>query len=248
MTKVPAPSSAPSATKRGQGRPKSSPVPAGQDEPQTSLAEKAYATLEEMIVTMQIPPGSAVSEAGLSTMLGIGRTPIRVAIQRLAQEKLVMVLPQRGIIVSEINVGSQLRLLEVRRELERLVVKSAARRANAEELKRFHEIAKGLEKASRTNDETTFMRLDREFNLLSLSVARNEHLSVAMSLTHSLSRRFWYIHYKQVADMPLAARLHANIARAIADRDEAAAAAASDALIDYLEEFTRATLDMGLQR
>jgi DNA-binding GntR family transcriptional regulator len=217
-------------------------------EPQQSLTEKAYAILEEMIVTLQIPPGSAVSEAGLSTMLGIGRTPIRVALQRLAQEKLVIILPQRGIIVSEINVGSQLRLLELRRELERLVVRSATRRATEEELKRFREIAKGLEKASRTNDETTFMRLDREFNQLSLAAARNEHLSASMSLTHSLSRRFWYIHYKQVADMPLAARLHADVARAIADRDEAAAAAASDKLMDYLEDFTRATLDMPPQR
>lgn len=217
-------------------------------EPQLSLTEKAYADLEEMIVTMQLAPGSAVSEAGLSALLGIGRTPIREALQRLAREKLVVILPQRGIIVSEINVGSQLRLLEVRRELERLIAKSAARRATEEELKRFREIAKGLEKAAKTNDETTFMRLDREFNLLSAAAARNEFLSASMSLTHSLSRRFWYIHYKQAADMPLAARLHADVARAIADRDEVAAARASDKLIDYLEEFTRATLDMGLQR
>jgi DNA-binding GntR family transcriptional regulator len=160
----------------------------------------------------------------------------------------VIILPQRGIIVSEINVGSQLRLLELRRELERLVVRSAARRATEEELKRFREIANGLEKASKTNDETTFMRLDREFNLLSLVAARNEYLSVSMSLTHSLSRRFWYIHYKQVADMPLAAHLHANVARAIADRDETAASTASDKLMDYLEDFTRATLDMPRQR
>lgn len=217
-------------------------------EPQPSLTEKAYADLEEMIVTMQLAPGSAVSEAGLSALLGIGRTPIREALQRLAREKLVVILPQRGIIVSEINVGSQLRLLEVRRELERLIAKNATRRATEEELKRFREIAKGLEKAAKMNDETTFMRLDREFNLLSAAAARNEFLSASMSLTHSLSRRFWYIHYKQAADMPLAARLHADVARAIADRDEVAAARASDKLIDYLEEFTRATLDMGLQR
>lgn len=215
-------------------------------EPQLSLTEKAYADLEEMIVTMQLPPGSAVSEAGLSARLGIGRTPIREALHRLAREKLVIILPQRGIIVSEINVGSQLRLLEVRRELERLIAKSAARRATEEELKRFREIAKGLEKASTTNDETTFMRLDREFNLLSAAAARNEFLSTSMSLIHSLSRRFWYIHYKQVADMPLAARLHADVARAIADRNETAAAKASDKLLDYLEEFTRATLDAGM--
>jgi Transcriptional regulators len=215
-------------------------------EPHLTLTETAYADLEEMIVTMQLPPGSTVSEAGLSARLGIGRTPIREALHRLARERLVVIMPQRGIIVSEINVGSQLRLLEVRRELERLIARSAARRATEAELKRFREIAKELEAAAKTNDATIFLRLDREFNHLSATAARNEFLSGSMSLIHSLSRRFWYVHYQQVADMPLAARLHANVARAIADRDEAKAAIASDLLLDYLEEFTRATLDMGM--
>jgi DNA-binding GntR family transcriptional regulator len=214
-------------------------------EPHQTLTEKAYADLEEMIVTMQLPPGSTVSEAGLSALLGIGRTPIREALHRLARERLVVIMPQRGIIVSEINVGSQLRLLELRRELERLIARSAARRATETELQRFREIATGLEAAAKTNNPTTFLRLDREFNQLAATAARNEFLSGSMALIHSLSRRFWYVHYQRVADMPLAAKLHANVARAIADRDEHAAAAASDALLDYLEEFTRATLDVG---
>jgi DNA-binding GntR family transcriptional regulator len=99
-----------------------------------------------------------------------------------------------------------------------------------------------MEEAGRSNDDTTFMRLDREFNLLVLKSARNEFATGAMMLVHGLSRRFWYIHYKQVADMPRAARLHAEMARAIADGDQERAAKASDALMDYIEEFTRATL------
>jgi DNA-binding GntR family transcriptional regulator len=64
-----------------------------------------------------------------------------------------------------------------------------------------------------------------------------------MMLMHGLSRRFWYIHYKQVADMPLTARQHADIARAIAGGDAEAAGAAVDRLMDYIEKFTRATVD-----
>jgi DNA-binding FadR family transcriptional regulator len=60
-----------------------------------------------------------------------------------------------------------------------------------------------------------------------------------------LSRRFWYIHYKEAADLPLAARLHADIARAIAAADRDAAGAASDRLMDYIEAFTRGTLTSG---
>jgi DNA-binding GntR family transcriptional regulator len=195
-----------------------------------------------LIVRLELPPGSAVSEAMLSERLGIGRTPIREALQRLARERLVQILPRRGVIVSDINVKGQLRLIELRREVERLVVRSAARRATEAERKRFAELADRFEKSARQNDDTTFMRVDREYNDLSVSAAKNEFAAGAMSLMHSLSRRFWYMHYKQAADMPEVAKLHADIARAIAAGDEDAAGAASDRLLDMVESFTRATV------
>lgn len=210
-------------------------------DPET-LSDRAYRELEEAIVTLRIAPGTVVSESLLSKRLGIGRTPIREAIQRLARERLMVIMPRRGIVVSEINIQTQLRLLEARRELERLLARCAARRATAQERARFEMIGQAMEEAGRRNDDTIFMRLDREFNLLVLDAARNEFASGAMALMHGLSRRFWYIHYKEVADLPLAARLHAEIARTISHGDQAAAAAASDALLDYIESFTRATL------
>ena len=207
-----------------------------------SLTDRAYAELEEMIVTLKLAPGAAVSEAELVNRLGIGRTPIREALQRLARERLVVILPRRGIIVSEVNVGRQLRLHEVRRELERLIARTAARRATGEQRARFRELARLFEKSARVNDDITFMRTDREFNLLCSSAAHNEFAAGAMTLMHGLSRRFWYIHYKEAADMPLTAKLHADIARAIADNDEDRAANASDKLLDVIEKFTRNTV------
>jgi DNA-binding GntR family transcriptional regulator len=210
--------------------------------PAQSLTDLAYLHLEEMIVTLKLQPGKAVSESELSSHLGIGRTPIREALQRLAREKLVQILPRRGIIVSEINVASQLRLLEVRRELERLIARSAARRATDEEKAEFRRLAAAFEKSAKVNDDVTFMRTDRDFNLLCSAAAHNEFAAGAMGLMHSLSRRFWYIHYEQSADMPLTAKLHADIARAIADGDEERAARASDRLLDAIEKFTRAAV------
>ena len=195
-----------------------------------------------MIVTLKLAPGAAISEAELSQALDIGRTPIREALQRLARESLVSILPRRGILVSEINVKRQLRLLEVRRELERLIARSAARRATDAERARFLELADRFEKSARVNDDVTFMRTDREFNTLCSSASHNEFAAGAMSLMHSLSRRFWYIHYKQAADMPMTAKLHADIAQAIAVGDEERAAKASDKLINAIEKFTRATV------
>ena len=207
-----------------------------------SLTELAYLQLEEMIVTLKLAPGQVVSEGELSVLTGIGRTPIREALQRLAREKLVVIMPRRGIVVSEINVKSQLKLLEVRRELERLIATAAARRATPDERERLRELARQFEKSARTDDDVTFMRTDREFNELCSAAAHNEFAAGAMSLMHSLSRRFWYIHYKQAADMPATAKLHADIARAIADGDEDRAARASDKLLDAIEKFTRGTV------
>lgn len=207
-----------------------------------SLTERAYARIEELIVTLRLAPGTAVSETELSQRLEIGRTPIREALQRLARERLVTILPRRGILVSEININSQLRLLEVRREVERLIARSAARRASDGERKRFLDIARTFTSSARRNDEVSFMRVDREFNELSVAAARNEFAAGAMSLMHALSRRFWYIHFKQAADMPLTAKLHADIARAIAAGDETAAGNALDRLLDNIEAFTRASV------
>ena len=232
------------ATRASPARPKPTRRKLGQAE--QTLTDRAYGALEEMIVTLQLAPGAAVSEAELSQRLAIGRTPIREALQRLAREKLVQILPRRGVIVSDINVKTQLRLLEVRREVERLVARSAARRALPEERERFVALANGFERAARTNDDLAFMRTDHEFNELSTLAARNEFAAATMRLMQPLSRRFWYVHYKLAADMPESARLHAAIARKIAAADEEAAALATDALLDTIETFTRATLSAEL--
>jgi DNA-binding GntR family transcriptional regulator len=206
-----------------------------------TLTERAWRALEEEIVTLRLPPGAAVGEAMLSERLGIGRTPIREALQRLAREHLVRIMPRRGIVVTEIDPRAQLRLLEVRRELERMLARAAATRADAGERARFAAIAREMMESAVGNEETAFLRLDREFNLLLLAAARNEFAEAAMSVMHGLARRFWYIHWRESADLPAAARLHAAVARAIAAGRADQAAAAADALMDYLEDFTRAT-------
>lgn len=208
-----------------------------------TMADRAYRELEELIVTLQLPPGTVLSEQALAQRLELGRTPVREALQRLARDGLVVILSRRGVLVSEINLRSQLRLLEVRRELERLMARAAAERGTAAEAQTFSEIARGMREAAAETDDLAFMRLDRQFNLLVSQAARNEFATRSMGLTYGLSRRFWYQHYKEAADLPLAAKLHAELAEAIAARTPTEAARASDRLIDYIESFTRKTLD-----
>jgi len=210
-----------------------------------TLTERAYRVLEEMIVTLALPPGEAVSEALLSERLRIGRTPVREALQRLARERLVVILPRRGIVVAAVDVREQLRLLEVRREIERLMARTAARRADPAQRDGLRAIADGMDRAAPDGDETAFLRLDRKLNLLVIEATRNEFAAAAMALVHGLSRRFWFIHWRRSADLPEAARVHAALARAIADGEPETAAAASDRLLDYIEAFTQATASAG---
>ena len=208
-----------------------------------SLTERAYSLIEELIATLQLAPGEVLSETALSQRLDIGRTPVREALQRLAREGLVTILPRRGILVSDFNVKSQLRMLEVRREIERLLARSAAERANDEERVRLGEIAAEMRAAAKSDDDIRFMRLDKEFNQLVTGAARNEFAAKTIALMAGLSRRFWFMHHQHVDDLPEAAERHARVAEAVANGDLSAAADASDALLAYVESITRAAVD-----
>ncbi len=209
-----------------------------------TLTERAYRALEEEIVTLRLKPSQVLSEQMLSATFKIGRTPIREALQRLAREGLVAILPRKGILVSDINPRNQLLVLEVRRELERLLSRAGAERATKEQREQLQEIARGMDRASKANDDIAFMRLDRELNRLMIDAGHNDYAARSMKLLQGLSRRFWYMHYREAADLPLCARLHANQARAIAQGNGDAAARASDKLMDYVENFTRRTVSV----
>lgn len=210
-----------------------------------SLTDQAYVRLEELIVTLQLEPGAVLSESVLSRDLGFGRTPIREALQRLAREGLVTILPRKGVLVSEVNPRRQLLVLEARRELERLLARLCAMRRADDERELFLDIADEMERVAQANDGIGFMRQYQSLSALVAKAARNEYASNAMQLLRGISRRFWFMYYKERADLVVWARLHADLARRVADADPEAAAEAADRLIDYAEEFTRSTLDTG---
>jgi DNA-binding GntR family transcriptional regulator len=207
-----------------------------------TLTEQAYNRLEEMIVTLRLAPGAVLSEQALATELTIGRTPVREALQRLSHEGLVLVLPRKAIIVTDTDPRRQLLVLEVRRELERLLARASSERATDAERARFLAIADGMSAAAAANDDIAFMRLDREMNGLLIQAAHNDYAARSMRFLNGHSRRFWYQHYKEAADLPKCARLHADEARVIAKGNGPRAMAASDKLLDYVESFTRATV------
>lgn len=205
------------------------------------LSERAYRELEELIVTLQLPPGTVYLEAQLSARLGIGRTPVRDALQRLARERLVRIVPRLGIVIAEINVEDQLKLLEVRRELERFLARSAARRATPAEREAFLECARRMRKSLDSADVRAFARADAEFNRLMITATRNDIADDAMQPLRARARRYWYMHSGGAVGADMVAG-HVAIAEAIAAGRPELAAKASDALMDLIQDYTRASM------
>ena len=210
--------------------------------PRPGLATQALERLEEMIVTLQLAPGSMWSEGALAGLTGFGRTPVREALKRLESRHLVRIVQRHGVQITEINVEQQLLLLETRRELERLVAARAARRRSTAEAGQFGECAMALRDAGRTGDVLAFFRAHAQAEALALRATRNPFLATAIAPCHAMSRRFYYLHHRTARDLKLACDHHADIMDAIARGDEARAAVAADAVLDYVEGFTRATL------
>lgn len=208
-----------------------------------SQSARAYQLIEELIVNTTLAPGTKVSEKGLSERLGLGRTPVREALQRLAAEGTVTVVPRAGVIISPIDITDQFRLIEVRRELERLLAVRAARQATAAEREAFSALGVRFSKAAEKADADLFIQSDREFNHLAAAAARNKYALFAMAPIQAQTRRFWYQYFSRFGDLRTVCEHHAALARAIAAGDESVARQASDALIDYVEAYTRRTLD-----
>ena len=206
-------------------------------------SELAYEVLEEMIVTLEIPPQTVLSEARLAEQIGFGRMPVREALQRLAREGLVRFMPARGVVVSGIDAKSQIRLLEVRRCLERLAVSLAAERASAEQIEEFRELGRRFRSVRNDKDRLDFMRADRRFNELMLEASHNPFCTSTMSSIQGLSRRFFF-RYREAVDLVKTASLHAAIAEAVVQREIEAAALASDALSDHNVEFALNTIGL----
>ena len=207
-----------------------------------SLTTIAYEQLEELIVTANLLPGAILSESTLVEQLTIGRTPIREALQRLEREGLIKIMPRKGIAVTDLDPAKQLLMLELRRDLEKLLARSGALRATEQERSAFIAIADKMDEIATGGSDIAFMRQDYELNQLMAQAAHNEYASRAIGLIHGLARRFWFVHYKTTANLPLCCALHATLAREVAQGDPETAATAVDALMDYLEDFTGASL------
>lgn len=196
-------------------------------------AAKAYRALERMIVTLELPPGSVATEGVLIERLGLGRTPVREAIQRLAWEGLVEVRPRSGLAIAPLHPGDWLRVIDARRGVEILLARSAARYVTRDAAARFHDAALGMQKAVVAGDVIGFLEADKALDEALALAAENPFAARVAAPLQTHSRRFWF-RYKADTGLAEAAERHVALIRSILEGDEKAAAAEAERLMSLL--------------
>ncbi|MCB9418702.1 MAG: GntR family transcriptional regulator [Ardenticatenaceae bacterium] len=167
----------------------------------TSLSLKAYEDIKHRIVTLELSPGTVIDEISLQQQLNLGRTPIREALQRLAQEQLVTIIPRRGMFVTEIGITDLQRLFEVRLVLERLAVQLAAQRGTAVHWDQMQNALNEVINQDPANINPEHMpEVDEKCHQIIFEATDNAFLKDTLATLYSLNLRLWYLYLAKLGD------------------------------------------------
>jgi len=207
------------------------------DHPGTSsLLETAYEKIKHRITACEFRPGDYLNEAELSDQLGIGRTPVHQAIDRLMIEGLVQVMPRKGIIVTPVSLDSVVQTIEVRLLNECHCARLAAERASETDIGSLEGILARAETELPRRNSERLMRLDREFHGAIAQSSRNPVLTDVLGRLHDKSLRFWILSLNTPGHHTRVQTQHRAIFDAIRTHDSSAA---EHAMRDHIEDFRR---------
>ena len=206
-----------------------------------SLADQAYHAIRGLIVTLDLAPGTQISEPELVERLGIGRTPVREALRRLAQEKFVEVFPRRGMVVTKVDVRDLARLCEVRAVLEPEAARLAAERATATDLVEIARLMAEIESQGGRNDRL-LIDLDQRIHGTIYRASHNPFLEETLEGYYAHALRIWMLALDRTPELSAAVQEHHQLLAAIARGMGARAAEIMAAHVGHFEEAMRAVL------
>jgi DNA-binding GntR family transcriptional regulator len=191
-------------------------------------ADRAYLAIRGLIVSLELPPGAVIDERQLMHRLGLGRTPVREALRRLAQEQLVEVFPRRGMFVTNVDVRDLARISEVRLALEPEAARLAAERATEEERDALAELGDRIKRGA------DLMGLDEQIHRAVYAASHNDLLEKTLGEYYVLALRIWTIALDRAEDLEDAVEAHRDLIQAIvvANGDRAA-----DIMRAHVEDF-----------
>jgi DNA-binding GntR family transcriptional regulator len=174
--------------------------------------------------------------------LGLGRTPVREALQTLAREQLVEVYPRRGMIVAPVDVGDLAALSEARRTLESLAARLAAERANEDDRSVARSLLGELPAVAAAGDERRLIELDQRIHRHVYRCAHNLFVAATLNEWYTLTLRIWFLALDRVARLDDAVGEHGELLRAILVGDADRADAVMRRHIEAFEGAIRAVL------
>lgn len=210
--------------------------------PNKSMRQVAYDWLKKQIITLDFPMGSCLVENTLCRDLGMGRTPIREALQQLAAEGLVTILPRKGIFVSNINFTDFENLIEVRIMLETHVVRRLARNrmlvggVDPGRLEQIRALFDNVAELVEAGDIDALLVIERKFHQGLVALLNNPLLDDLAEHIFDLVTRTWYLSFKNRTKQDLAETLQENldVFEKVCQGD---AQAAEDAIVEHVMNF-----------
>lgn len=153
------------------------------------LKEKAYSEIKERIQDGRLAGGTFLSERQLVAILGMSKTPIKAALERLELEGFVTVSPQQGIVVRELSVREIAEQFELRKLLEGFVVKAITGKLTKKQLSPIVQNLRKQSAAESQQSVSKFIELDTEFHLLLCHAYGNTAISECLSQHRSKMHR-----------------------------------------------------------
>ena len=155
-----------------------------------SAKARAYQTLKEAIILLELPPGTPLTERNIAEQLGISKTPVREALLMLQRDGLVEQTDYRGTTVASLTLRDVLDVLEVRQALEGYAVRLAAQDFNRTQFAELEEIIRKGSKALEDNDQAAAMQAVSGFHDYIASHLKNERLKSVIDNLADHTARF----------------------------------------------------------
>lgn len=201
------------------------------------LRELAYTNIRDLIATQAVKPGEYINERALSQDLGIGRTPVRQALEQLTLDGLVQFIAGRGSIVRPIGLQELLQITEARSVNEVLSARLAARNATDADTAELMGILDRAEHWTSLRNIERLLLLDRAFHETLSRISANTFVQDILANLHERSLGNWFSTINIPGRIDEVAKEHAAIAEAIRSHDEEAAA---HAMAHHIKSFKAA--------
>ncbi|MDJ0461869.1 GntR family transcriptional regulator [Streptomyces sp. H27-C3] len=195
------------------------PVAAG-----TLLADRAYEELRSAVLANRLRPGDALSVPALATRMGISRSPVREAVQRLIHDGLASHVPHRGAVVSTVDVEDVRQLYVVREVMEGLAARLATERLDATRVAELRDLLDRHEQVVTSDSpEESHIEMDMAYHRLIREVAGNTHLTAALDTIQGKAHLALHSLWRSPEAPRLAVQEHRRIFEAMTAGDPDAA-------------------------